>query len=259
MNAQQTLVISREHYLAYHRLEAVRDGATLPGVIFLGGFKSDMTGIKANWLHDWAAIRGRAYVRFDYRGHGASSGRFEDGTIGQWADDAEIVLEKLCSGPQILVGSSMGGWIALLLARRHPDQIAGLVGVAPAPDFTADKIEASLDPGQKDELDRVGYFRRPSDYSPDPYTITKRLIEDGRSNLVLRSPLRCDFPVRLLHGSSDQDVDPSVSTRLLNHIACEDAQMTLVKGSDHRFSGKKELELIGTAIDDVSSAVPRAK
>lgn len=248
MNAPEILSISTERRIAYHRTGAEGDGANLPGIVFLGGFNSDMTGIKATWLEKWAQDRGRAYLRFDYRGHGASSGRFEDGCIGDWADDAAEALMQLTSGPQILVGSSMGGWIATLLAKRYPDRIAGLIGIAAAPDFTADRIEATLTAEQKDLLDRDGQFPVPSQYDDEPYVITRRLIEDGHNHLVLRAPLALPFPVRLLHGTADVDVSPDRSIKLLEHMDCPDARLTLVKGADHRFSEPRELTLIGKTL-----------
>jgi len=217
-----------------------------------------MTGTKALWLEDWARGRGRAFLRFDYRGHGASSGAFLDGAVGDWADDAAEAVARLTQGPQILVGSSMGGWIALLLARRmagqDPGRVAALVGIAAAPDFT-EEIWARLDAGQQGELMAAGRIEQPSDYSDEPTVITRRLIEDGRQNLVLRSPLALPFPVRLLQGTADTDVPVAVALRLLDHIDCPDARLTLVKDADHRFSGPRELALIGKALHGVTQAV----
>ena len=218
------------------------------GVVFLGGFRSDMTGTKASWLEDWARARGRAFLRFDYTGHGQSSGAFEDGCIGDWAGDAADALAALTEGPQVLVGSSMGGWIALLLARRQPERVAGLLGIAAAPDFTEDAMWASFDAQQRRRIEAEGRIELPSDYG-DPVPITRRLIEDGRENLVLRAPLPLDCPLRLLQGTADADVAPSVATRLLDHVDCADARLTLVKGADHRFSGPAELALIGETLE----------
>ena len=212
-----------------------------------------MTGTKALWLEDWARARGRAFLRFDYRGHGASSGDFLDGAIGDWADDAAEAVSRLTQGPQILVGSSMGGWIALILARRMLARVAALVGIAAAPDFTEDMWEG-MDERQQRELMEAGRIEQPSDYSDEPYVITRRLIEDGRNQLVLRAPLALPFPVRLLQGTADADVPPSVALRLLDHIDCEDARLALVKGADHRFSGERELALIGKTLHGVTQA-----
>ena len=169
-----------------------------PGVVFLGGFRSDMSGTKAQFLHDWAKRKGKAYLRFDYSGHGQSGGNFLDGAIGDWFDDALSAITALTRGKQVLVGSSMGGWISLLLARQVPDRVAGLVGIAAAPDFTEDSMWAGFTAEERSELLTRGRIATPSAYSADPYIITRRLIEEGRRWLVLRQPLPLPFPVRLL-------------------------------------------------------------
>jgi pimeloyl-ACP methyl ester carboxylesterase len=242
-----TLATPDGRRIAYHR----SPGAG-PGIVFLGGFRSDMTGTKATHLEGFARARGLAFLRFDYTGHGASSGRFEEGCIGDWTLDAADAIAALTEGPQILVGSSMGGWIALLLARRMPERIAGLVGIAAAPDFTEDGIWAELDNNTRRRLARDGRIETPSDYSDDPYPITARLIEDGRHHLVLRAALDLPFPVRLLQGMADMDVPVAVALRLAEHAACADLRLTLVKGADHRFSGPAELALIAASIDEVA-------
>jgi pimeloyl-ACP methyl ester carboxylesterase len=224
-----------------------------PGVVFLGGFRSDMTGTKALYLADWAQARGRAFLRFDYSGHGASGGRFEDGAIGDWAADAMAVLE-LTTGPQVLVGSSMGGWIALLIARTMPAKVAAVVTIAAAPDFTEDSMWAGFDADQRAELLAKGVIDLPSDYGT-PYPITRRLIEEGRSQMVLRSPLSLPMPVRMLQGTADRDVDQSVALRLLGHVTGPDIRLTLVQGADHRFSTPDCLALIGATVDDVTARV----
>ena len=222
-----------------------------PGVVFLGGFRSDMTGTKALWLEQWALARGRTFLRFDYSGHGTSSGAFEDGCIGDWAADAVAVIATLTEGPQVLVGSSMGGWIALLVARALPGRVAGLVGIAAAPDFTEDSLWAGMSGAERAQMMATGRVARASDYAPEPYVFTRRLIEDGREQLVLRSPLNLPFPVRLLHGTADADVPVSVGLRLLDHATGADIRLTLVKGADHRFSTPECLDLIGQAIGDI--------
>jgi pimeloyl-ACP methyl ester carboxylesterase len=254
MDAPDYFALKDAHHLAYHIIAGRGDGTSAPGIVFLGGFRSDMTGTKALWLEDWARARGRTFLRFDYRGHGASSGDFLDGAIGDWADDAMMAVSRLTQGPQILVGSSMGGWIALLLARRIPERIAGLVGIAAAPDFTED-IWERMDEARRRELIGTGRVEQPSDYSDEPYVITRRLIEDGRDQLVLRTPLALPFPVRLLQGTADMDVPVSVALRLLGHIDCPDARLTLVKDADHRFSTPRELALIGKTLHGVIRAV----
>lgn len=237
------------------RIAHHRSPGTGPGVVFLGGFRSDMTGTKAMALQDWAARSGRAFLRFDYSGHGASSGEFLDGCIGDWAEDAVAAISALTEGPQVLVGSSMGGWIALLAARALPGRVAGLVGIAAAPDFTEDSMWAGFSEIQQAELAATGRVALPSDYSDEPYVITQRLIEDGRNRLVLRAPLALPFPVRLLQGTADTDVPPSVALRLLDHAECPDLRLTLVKGADHRFSTPECLTLIEASLEDVLSRV----
>ena len=223
-----------------------------PGIVFLHGLRSDMTGTKAVHLAEWARAEGRAFLRFDCSGHGLSSERFEDGAIGDWFEDALAALTMLTEGPQVLVGSSMGGWIALLLARALPGRVAGLVGIAAAPDFTEDSMWAKATPAQREALRTVGRIELPSDYSEAPYVITRRLIEEGRGRLVLRDPLPLPFPVRLLQGTADTDVPPSVALRLLDHADCPDMRLTLVKGADHRFSAPENLNLILRAVAEVA-------
>lgn len=244
--------------IAYHRMQGEGPGAKLPGVVFLGGFKSDMTGTKAVHLQTWAEAEGRAFLRFDYSGHGQSSGDFLDGCIGDWAQDAIAAIAGLTLGPQILVGSSMGGWMALLVARAMPDRVAGLVGVAAAPDFTEDLMWASFTEAERVALAQ-GRVEQPSEYSDEPYVITQKLIEDGRNNLVLRAPLALPFPVRLLQGTADVDVPPSVALRLMDHADSPDLRLTLVKGADHRFSTPDCLDLITGAVEEISAHLAKTE
>ncbi|MCC5970655.1 MAG: alpha/beta fold hydrolase [Pararhodobacter sp.] len=244
MTAPQHLTSPQGRTLAFHR-----HAGKGPGVVFLGGFKSDMNGTKALFLHDWAAQQGRAFLRFDYSGHGESSGDFLDGSIGDWADDAMAAISALTEGPQVLVGSSMGGWIALLVARAMPERVAALVGIAAAPDFTEDGMWGNADEAQRKALMRDGQIALPSDYSDEPYIITRRLIEDGRKQLVLRDALELPFPVRLLQGSDDTDVPVSVALRLFDHATSPDLRLTLVKGADHRFSTPQCLKLVTTTLE----------
>ena len=232
------------------RLGLRREAGRGPHVVFLGGFRSDMTGTKAAWLHDWARERGRAFLRFDYSGHGESGGAFEAGTITDWREDAEAVLD-LAPGPVMLVGSSMGAWISLLIARDRPDRVAGLVTIAAAPDFTEDGLWGNAPDFIRERLMRDGYFDTPSDYGA-PYRITRRLIEDGRDNLVLRMPLHLPMPVRMLQGTADREVPAITAQRLLDHATGDDLRLTLVKGADHRFSSPRCLRLIAQAIEEVS-------
>ena len=185
------------------RIAYERRKGTGPGVVFLGGFRSDMTGTKAQALDDWAMRQGRAFLRFDYSGHGQSSGDFLDGSIGDWAQDAMAAIGALTEGPQVLVGSSMGGWISLLVARAMPEKLAGLVTIAAAPDFTEDSMWAGFSAQEREALMVQGRVELPSDYDEGPYVITRRLIENGRENLVLRQRLRLGVPVRFLQGTAD--------------------------------------------------------
>ena len=234
--------------LAYQQTQG--DGQ---GIVFLGGFRSDMTGSKAAHLALWAAARNRPFLRFDYSGHGQSSGAFAQGCIGDWFADALDIICACTSGPQILVGSSMGGWISLLISRAMPEKVAALVGIAAAPDFTEDSMWDGFSGAQKAELAAKGAVQIPSDYG-DPYVITRRLIEDGRENLVLRAPLHLPFPVRLLQGTADADVPVSVAMRLLDHASGKDIRLTLVKGADHRFSSAECLELLTQTINDLPAS-----
>ncbi len=230
--------------IAYH----LTDG-TGPAVVFLGGFKSDMGGTKAVFLEKWAEKNGRAFLRFDYSGHGESSEAFTDGSIGDWFEDACAALD-LITGPVILAGSSMGGWISLLVARAMPEKVAGMVTIAAAPDFTEDSMWAGFSEDQRRMLEEVGQVALPSDYG-EPYIITRRLIEEGRNTLVLRDPLPLPFPVLSLQGTADADVDMSVALRLLDHADSPDMRLTLVDGADHRFSDDNCLALIATSVEEV--------
>ncbi|SFM40998.1 alpha/beta fold hydrolase [Shimia aestuarii] len=233
--------------IAFHK-----SGSKGPTVVFLGGLKSDMEGTKAVHLEAWAKARGQAFLRFDYSGHGESSGRFEDGCIGDWHEDSLAAVNALTEGPLVLVGSSMGGWQALLLARAIPERVKGLVTIAAAPDFTEDSYWAGFTDAQKQALEDVGYVELPSDYM-EPYVITKRMIEDGRRHLVLREELVLDFPVRFLQGTEDSAVSSQVALRLLDHAEGTDMRLLLVKGKDHRFSDDDCLKLIEKSVETVIS------
>jgi pimeloyl-ACP methyl ester carboxylesterase len=222
--------------LAYH----ARAGKS-PGVVFLGGFKSDMTGTKASALDAWCAAEGRAFVRFDYFGHGQSDGAFVEGTIGRWIDDALAVVDTLTEGPLVVVGSSMGGWIATHVARARPARVAGLVTVAAAPDFTERLIWGALDAEARLALRRDGVRHEPSAYSEDPYPLTWKLVEEGRRHLLLDAPVAIDVPVRLHHGLSDADVPWTLSVELAEKLTSRDVVVTLVKGGDHRLSTPADL------------------
>lgn len=230
------------------RIAYDRTPAKGPGVVFLGGFRSDKEGTKALALEAWARAQGRAFLRFDYSGHGSSAGDFLEGAIGDWLADARAAILELTEGPQVLVGSSMGGWLSLLLARDHPGKVAGLVTIAAAPDFTEDSMWAGFSAAERAELLAKGRVELPSEYSDEPYVITRRLIEEGRRNLVLRGPLPLPFPVRFLQGTADADVPVSVALRLMEHVTGPDIRLTLVKGADHRFSTPDCLRLIEATV-----------
>ena len=229
--------------LAYRRVA----GAP-PTVVFLGGYFSDMTGTKARYLDTWCRARGQSYLRFDYRGHGASSGRFEDGTIGTWRDDALAVIRALTASPLVLVGSSMGAWIMVLAALALPERVRALVGVAAAPDFTEDLAWARLSAAERARLEREGVLRRPSEYRDEPLPFTWKLIEDGRRHLVLRAPIPLACPVRLLHGLEDPDVPWETSLRFAQALVSRDVTLTLVKRGGHRLSEPHELGLLGATL-----------
>jgi pimeloyl-ACP methyl ester carboxylesterase len=245
---------------AERRAIAVRmlEGAS-PGLFWLGGYKSDMKGAKAQALADWAAQQRRACVRFDYSGHGESEGAFTDGTIGRWLAESLSVFDACCRGPQILVGSSMGGWIALLLTRalQHrralatadaPASIAGLVLVAPAVDFTEELMWKRFTPEIKRELAETGVWTRPSQYSPEPYLVTRQLIEEGRNHLLLGGTIECGCPVRILQGVADPDVPWQHAKALVARLACDDVVLTLVKDGDHRLSRPEDIERLIQAV-----------
>ncbi|QXT41473.1 alpha/beta hydrolase [Gymnodinialimonas ceratoperidinii] len=231
--------------LAYNKFSGRRTG-----VVFLGGLRSDMTGSKAMHLEAWARRSGREFLRFDYSGHGASSGAFTDGCIGDWAEDAMAAIDALTEGPQVIVGSSMGGWISLLMAKHRPDRMAGLVTIAAAPDFTENGYWKAWDEARRKELMEEGQVSLPSEYG-EPMVITKRLIEDGRDHLVLDAPLKIDVPVRMLQGTADKDVTMDVALGLLDHVEGADIRLELVKGADHRFSDPDCLGTITRAVEEV--------
>ena len=224
--------------LAWARVEG-RGGP----VLFLPGFRSDMNGEKATALAAFCAARGQAMLRFDYSGHGASGGRFEDGTVGRWTEDALLILDRLSSGPLVLVGSSMGGWIALLVALARPERIAGLIGIAAAPDFTEVLMWQAMTPEQRATLVRDGVLHVPSQYG-EPYPVTRALIDEGRNHLLLGRDNALVCPVRLLHGQRDPDVPWETSLRIAERLSGRDVQVILVKDGDHRLSRPRDLALL---------------
>lgn len=223
-----------------------------PTVVFLGGFRSDMTGTKAVALEAWAKRKGQAFLRFDYLGHGQSSGRFEDGTIGRWLDDSLAAIDQLTAGKLVLVGSSMGGWLSLLAGRARADRLAGLVLIAAAPDFTERLMLKGLSAEDRATLEREGRLERPSQYSPEPSVYTWKLIEEGRNHLLLDKPLALPCPVRLLHGQSDPDVPWEYSLQIAQHLEAPDVVTTFVKGGDHRLSTPADIARLIATVEELA-------
>jgi pimeloyl-ACP methyl ester carboxylesterase len=229
----------------------VRDGA-VPGLFWLGGFKSDMQGTKAIAIDRWAGEHGRACIRFDYSGHGESGGAFTDGTIGRWLEESLAVFTAFARGPQVLIGSSMGGWIALLLARELKrraaagaapmDLLAGMVLIAPAADFTEELMWKKFPAAVKRQIEIAGSWQRPSQYSEEPYVVTRALIEDGRRHLLLGGLIETGCPVRILQGVQDPDVPWQHAMELSSRLAQDDVVLTLVKDGDHRLSRPEDIE-----------------
>jgi pimeloyl-ACP methyl ester carboxylesterase len=239
--------------IAYHRTPGRG-----PEVVFLTGFRSDMEGSKALALEAHCRARGQAFTRFDYRGHGASSGRFEDGAIGEWAEDALAVVDRVTEGPLVLVGSSMGGWIMCLVARARPERVHGLVGIAAAPDFTVDLVWNAMDEAQRRGLEETGVHLEPSAYSDEPTPITWKLVADGERHLVLREPLAVSSPLHLLHGQRDPDVPWQTALRLAAHVQAEDVTVELIKDGEHRLSRESDVARILHAVDRLADRRPRA-
>jgi pimeloyl-ACP methyl ester carboxylesterase len=243
------------------RIAVRKRAGKVPGLIWLGGFKSDMKGTKAAALDEHAARSGRACIRFDYSGHGESEGRFEAGTITSWLEDALAVYKAHARGPQIVIGSSMGGWMTLLLARAlannsaHDAKLAGLVLIAPAPDFTEELMWKKFSEDVRNEIETTGKWERPSQYGDGPYAITKNLIEDGRKHLLLGKPIQVKCPVRILQGVLDPDVPWQHAMKLVSCLAQDDVTMTLVKDGDHRLSRPEDIERLIKTVEELASEV----
>jgi len=236
---------------------AVRhQGGATPGIVWLGGYKSDMLGTKAEALAAWAAEHGRAFLRHDYSGHGESGGAFADGTISKWLHQSLAVFSQFASGPQILVGSSMGAWIALRMVQElnkaDDRRVAGLVLIAPAPDFTAELVEPVLTDAQRRDLATKGYFEEPSDYSDQPYIYTRALIEDGRANLVMTGPIDTHCPVHVLQGMADEAVPHSHALKLVRLLPADDVTLSLIPDGDHRLSRPQDLDLLLRAMGSIA-------
>ncbi|MBI3419771.1 MAG: alpha/beta hydrolase [Proteobacteria bacterium] len=242
-------IYSGETDLAYRQ-----DGkgtAKVPGLLFLPGFFSDMTGTKASFLAEKAEACGRVLTRFDYSGHGFSGGRFEEGSIGDWLFDAQAILDNVAEGPQILVGSSMGGWIMLLLAMARPERVKGLVGIAASPDFTEELVWKKLSPTLQKEMRAKGVIYEPSEYEQGGIPYTMRLVEEGRNHLLLNKPIPVRCPVRLIQGMQDEDVPWGWALRIAQQLESKDLCITLVKEGDHRLSRPEDLELLWQEIESI--------
>ena len=247
-------------------LEVGQDGAarriavrarqgSAPGLFWLGGFHSDMQGTKAIALDAWAAEQGRGCVRFDYSGHGESGGAFIDGTIGRWLEESVAVFERFCTGPQVVIGSSMGGWMALLLARemarrRVGPSLAGLVLIAPAPDFTEELMWKRFSAEARQAIETSGVWLRPSEYG-EPYPITRALIEEGRHHLLLGSSIEVGCPVRILQGAQDPDVPWQHAFALAHRLPVDDVVLTMIQDGDHRLSRPQDIARIIAAVAEI--------
>ena len=242
--------------IAYRRSAGAPDRA---GIVWMGGFHSDMLGEKATTLHQRAEAAGRAFVRFDYLGHGESGGQFANGTIGRWRSDALAVVDKLTQGDLVVVGSSMGGWMALLAALARPERIKGLVLLAPAPDFTDKLMWASFDESQKRQIMEQGFWTRPSAYDPAGYPITRELIEEGRTWNILDGEIAVDAPVRILQGGLDPDVPWTHSLDLADKLRSQDVVWSLIKDGDHRLSRPQDIERMAATVLATADQVDAAR
>jgi pimeloyl-ACP methyl ester carboxylesterase len=240
----EVLKTSANRRIAFVRNYSESQNKKNPGFVFLGGFRSNMLGTKASFIENLCISSGYDFIKFDYSGHGDSSETFESGCISDWKNDACEVLDKLTQGPQVLVGSSMGGWISLLLGKIRPERVAAFVGIAAAPDFTEISMWESFDAKLREEINAAGRISIPSSYSEEPLIITKKLIEDGRRNLIMSNPLDIPFPVRLLQGMQDKEVHYSEAIKLAENITHDDVELTFVKGADHQFSSAACLQIL---------------
>ena len=239
--------------------ETPENSAGPTGLTWLGGFKSGMTGTKATALADWARGARRHFLRFDYFAHGASSGEFRAGTIGRWLEDALTAIDALAEGPQVLVGSSMGGWIALLAALARPERVKALVLIAPAPDFTEELMWKNFSDEAREVLKRDGVYRRPSEYGDEPYEIGMTLIEEGRRHLLLGKPVPLDLPVRILQGMEDPDVPWTHAMRLVGALTSRDVAITLTKAGDHRLSTPEDIARLVQTIETLLAEIEAAR
>lgn len=248
----KTLKLKRgsESFIAYNRFD--KKHKNLPEVLFLGGFKSDMMGTKSTYLQELCQNRDQTFTRFDYFGHGLSSGEFTQGTIGHWLSDTLAMIDQVTKGPLILIGSSMGGWLMVLAALARPERIHGLIGIASAPDFTEELIWASLTDSQRLSFISQGIIQTPSQYENQGFPITLQLVEEGRCHLVLSKTLPIQCPVHLIHGEGDRDVPPELSQRLAKNITSSQVTLTLIKGGDHRLNTPLAFGRLASLLNEVS-------
>lgn len=228
-----------------------------PTFVWLGGFKSDMAGTKAQALADWAQTRGQAFLRFDYSGHGCSGGRFDDGTISGWLGDALAVIDAQSQGPLVLVGSSMGGWLSLLAARERAERVRALLLIAPAADMTERLMWPGFDADAQRQIVETGRYEWPSLYDPEPYVVTRALIEDGRRHLIMDDPIAFPGPVRILQGGRDPDVPEAHVRTLAGLIQSPDLRFTLVPDGDHRLSRPEDIDLLKATADELAESLAR--
>ena len=242
--------------LAYVYVPPRADKNSWPLVMFCGGYRSDMNGTKAIYLQEQCEARGQGFVRFDYSGHGLSEGHFDEGTIGAWMNDALDILDYVARGPVLIVGSSMGGWMALLIARARAGRVQGVVGIAAAPDFSED-LFSRLSPEQQEEMMSEGFVKVPNDYSDEPYHYSRSFYEEAKTHLLLENPQNIDFPIRLIQGMKDNDVPWETAVRIQKNYSGGDVDIVFVDDGDHRLSRPEDLELIDREVQNLSEMVAR--
>jgi pimeloyl-ACP methyl ester carboxylesterase len=238
--------------LAYIYSPPSERGMKYPMAMFLGGYRSDMQGTKATYFEKQCQARGQAYLRFDYSGHGLSGGAFEDGTIGAWLDDAQDIFDHVSQGPAVLVGSSMGGWVGLLLALRRAGIVQGMVGIAAAPDFTEQMYHERLNDAQRQELHEKGYFEVPNDYHQQPYKFTRNFYEEAKNHLLLNKSRSVDFSLRIIQGMKDEEVPWETAVKIQKTFSCAQSDIILIEDGDHRLSRPEDLEIIDKEIKSIS-------
>lgn len=240
--------------LAYVHTPPSDEGRKYPLVVFMGGYRSDMSGTKAMYLEEQCRARGQGYLRFDYSGHGESGGEFEDGTIGSWLEDALAVLDHVTRDPVVLVGSSMGGWIALLAAQERGGLVKGLIGIAAAPDFT-EEIYARLNGAQRQELEENGVAYVDNDYSDEPYAFSKNFYEEAKDHLLLGKTRPVDYPMRFIQGGQDKDVPWQTAVKIQNAFKGKESDIVIIEDGNHRLSRPEDLELIDKEIKSISGVI----